>query len=267
MVIFMATSEDDIRKAVSLLLDQYGSLETSEVKKLLETVMVFDEDDLTISNTRNETLIKQRIGNVVSHQVPDTQTYYNRYQIDKSTKPAIWSSLSGLKTNGTLETMSQQELNEIKDIRAQFVPKKLNWTALNDGRDILGLLGEKFAYRYETNRVMQFAQDDLDRIIHLSEEQGDGAGFDILSVNSGGNSRYIEVKTTKGNIDTPFYMTENERKFFELHKDRDDSFIYRVYNFNSDNSTGDVEIISAYKLFSSYKFNPVTYKVEKNSSY
>ncbi|EFQ58064.1 hypothetical protein HMPREF9176_2295 [Streptococcus downei F0415] len=64
----MATSESDIRKGVSVLLNQYGTLTTNDVKKLLETVIPFDDDDNEPSNTRNEPKIMQRIGNVVSHQ-------------------------------------------------------------------------------------------------------------------------------------------------------------------------------------------------------
>lgn len=63
----MATSESDIRKAVSVLLNQYGTLNTTDVKKLLETVIPFDEDDKESSVTRTEPLIMQRIGNIVSH--------------------------------------------------------------------------------------------------------------------------------------------------------------------------------------------------------
>lgn len=37
----MATTESDIKKAVVLLLNRYGSLTTGEVKDLLNTVMPF----------------------------------------------------------------------------------------------------------------------------------------------------------------------------------------------------------------------------------
>ena len=43
----------------------------------------------------------------------------------------------------------------------------------------------------------------------ISKEQGDGAGFDILSRNANGTDRYIEVKTTKLGELTPIYMTRN----------------------------------------------------------
>lgn len=262
----MATSEDEIRNGVILLINQYGTLTTKEIKKLLGSVMIFDDDDLQPGTSRSaEPLINQRIGNIVSHQ-KDTliQSYYDAYQIDKTSGHAIWTALSGLKSGGTLAKISQNEINNRKDVRSKFIPKKIDWQSLNGGHDELGLDGEKFAMRFETNRVLSFAMDDVSRIVHLSQSQGDGAGFDILSLNDDGTDRYIEVKTTKGNLDLPFYMTENEKKFFELHQDKDDLFIYRVYNFDSSSQTGEVEIISADDLLDNFVFDPTTYRVSRN---
>lgn len=70
------------------------------------------------------------------------------------------------------------------------------------------------------------------------------------------------MKTTKGSLDTPFYMTENERAYFKLHENEGDLFIYRVYNFDGIN--GKIEIIPASKLFTDYQFDPISYKVTKN---
>ncbi|MFL4497688.1 DUF3883 domain-containing protein [Weissella sp. MSCH1] len=260
----MATTEDEIRKGVSLLLEQYGTLTTSEVKQLLGTVMLFDEDDeQEMSNSRNEPSIKQRIGNIVSHQKEKVQTYFDFYQIDKRDGIAKWSILTGLNTQGTLRPINDEELQEKQNIKSRFSTRKIDWSSLNDSRDIIGQAGEEFALRYETNRVLQFAMDDTNRIIHLSLAQGDGAGFDILSLNNNGSVRYIEVKTTKSNLDTPFYMTQNEKLFFELHKDQDDLYIYRVYNFDPENNQGSIEVISAKDLLSNYNFDAVTYKVSK----
>ena len=124
-------------------------------------------------------------------------------------------------------------------------------------------MGEDYVIRYETNRLLEFAELDTDRIVHLSDEQGDGAGFDVISLNEDGTERFIEVKTTKGSLDTPFYMTENERAYFELHKNEGDLFIYRVYNFDEINKTGKIEVIPADKLFTDYNFDPISYKVTK----
>jgi len=64
----MAHTEAQIRRAIKPLLTVYGELNTSEVKRLLHTVLVFDAEDNIKSKTRKETLIIQRIGNIVAHQ-------------------------------------------------------------------------------------------------------------------------------------------------------------------------------------------------------
>ncbi len=259
----MATSESDIRKAVSLLLRQYGSLTTSEVKSLLNTVMPFDNDDMQPSKTRAEPLITQRIGNVVSHQKEGTRIYDETYIIDKTVKPATWSILVGLQSQNTIDRIPDEEVQRRKAIRRSFKPQKIDWQALNHRRTELGRLGEEFVMRYETNNVFQFAPNDLDRVIHLSEEQGDGAGFDIMSINYDGTDRYIEVKTTQGSADTPFYMTENERAYFEINRFENSSFIYRVFDFDVNTRMGRVIVISAEELFSTYSFDPISYKVSR----
>lgn len=257
----MATSESDIRKAVSLLLRQHGSLTTSEVKKLLNTVMPFDNDDLKMSKTRSEPLITQRIGNVVSHQKDDICTYDNTYIIDKTMKPATWSILIGLQSKDTLHRISNEEVQKRKVRRRTFKPQKIDWNELNHRRTELGRLGEEFVIRYETNAVLSFAPDDLERIVHLSEEQGDGAGFDIVSLNIDGSDKFIEVKTTASGEKTPFYMTENERAFFEINKNEGNLFVYRVFDFDKSTREGKIKIITAQELLDQYNFNPISYKV------
>lgn len=264
----MATSESDIRNGVILLLKKHGSLTTSEVKKLLHTVMVFDDDDVQTSisvegSRKEEQLIKQRIGNVVSHQEEAIRDYHDAYRIDKTSGYAVWSILTGLQSKKTLNVISEKEVQRRKSRIKAFKPRKINWEEVNHHRTKLGFLGEKFIISYETKKVLDFAAHDLGRIIHLSKEQGDGAGFDIISLNHDGSDKYIEVKTTQGGADTPFYMTENERAYFELNKDEDNLFIYRVFNFDIDKREGEVRVIPAKELFSQYGFDPISYKVSR----
>jgi hypothetical protein len=64
----------------------------------------------------------------------------------------------------------------------------------------------------------------------VSQEDGDGAGFDILSFDNNGRERLLEVKTTNGHQLTPFYLSENERS---LSVERPDDFrIVRLYDFS-----------------------------------
>jgi hypothetical protein len=46
----------------------------------------------------------------------------------------------------------------------------------------------------------------------MAAEDGDGAGYDILSFDPSGKERLIEVKTTNGAAKTPFFLTRNEHE-------------------------------------------------------
>lgn len=225
--------------------------------------MPFDADDKRMSKTRSEMLITQRIGNVVSHQEDGIATYDNTYIIDKTVKPAVWSILVGLQSKKTLHKIPENEVEKRKAKRRTFKPKKIDWEALSQHRSEIGRLGEEFVLRYETNEVFEFAPSDLERVIHLSEEQGDGAGFDIISIDENGNDKFIEVKTTQNGVDTPFYMTENEREYFRINQNENNLFVYRVYDFDKTLSipTGKIQVISAKELFTHYSFDPISYKV------
>ena len=44
----------------------------------------------------------------------------------------------------------------------------------------------------------------------VTAEEGDGAGYDVLSFNTTGRERLLEVKTTNGSARTPFFLARNE---------------------------------------------------------
>jgi hypothetical protein len=94
----------------------------------------------------------------------------------------------------------------------------------------LGKAGEALIVDFERRRLAEAERRDLSsKVRWVAQEDGDGAGYDILSFDRTGRERLIEVKTTCGTRTTPFFLTENERSFSE---DRPDAFrIYRVYEF------------------------------------
>jgi hypothetical protein len=64
----------------------------------------------------------------------------------------------------------------------------------------------------ERHRLTAFGRGDLARkLAWVSQDIGDGLGYDIESFADDGSAIFIEVKTTKGPIDTPFFLRENER--------------------------------------------------------
>ncbi|WP_244444327.1 DUF3883 domain-containing protein [Lutibaculum baratangense] len=66
----------------------------------------------------------------------------------------------------------------------------------------------------------------------MSEEDGDGAGYDIASFALEGRPRLIEVKTTNGWERTPFHITRNELAVAE--ERRSEWRLFRLWNFSRD---------------------------------
>lgn len=96
----------------------------------------------------------------------------------------------------------------------------------------LGRDGEELVFHHERLRLQQLDRPDLAKKIRwISEELGDGAGYDILSFDPSGKERLLEVKTTVGADVTPFYITRNE---LSLATERPDAFrLCRVFDFSA----------------------------------
>jgi hypothetical protein len=76
----------------------------------------------------------------------------------------------------------------------------------------LGKSGEERVFFSERTRLKVEGREDLAKKVRwVSEEDGDGAGYDILSYTAAGAKRLLEIKTTVGSQTTPFYLSENER--------------------------------------------------------
>lgn len=111
-----------------------------------------------------------------------------------------------------------------------YRPIKTNFLEKEQNNRNLGEQGEGLIVEFEKWRLIKAGKESLaDKIKWVSKDLGDGTGFDILSKNSNGTDRYIEVKTTKLTKETPIYLSRNEWKFAQS-KERD-FFLYRIFNF------------------------------------
>jgi hypothetical protein len=97
-----------------------------------------------------------------------------------------------------------------------------------DNRD-LGIKGEALVFDYERHLLRGLGKENLaDKVEWVSKDQGDGLGFDILSKNLNGTDKYLEVKTTKLNKESPFFFSSNEYNFS---KEKGKNFhLYRVFD-------------------------------------
>ena len=85
----------------------------------------------------------------------------------------------------------------------------------------LGLAGEAFVVQFEHWRLAQMGKQRLaDRVEHVSVSKGDGLGYDVLSFESDGKERLIEVKTTTFGRDTPFFVSRGELALSQGAKDQ-----------------------------------------------
>ena len=96
----------------------------------------------------------------------------------------------------------------------------------------LGNAGELFVLNYERARLVRAGCYALaGKIEHTAKVRGDYEGYDVLSYDTSGAERLIEVKTTKYGSNTPFYVTRNEVAVSE--KRAAQYQVYRLFAFSS----------------------------------
>ncbi len=137
--------------------------------------------------------------------------------------------------------------NGIKDISIEVVsaplsqqnhdslfltPSKIDMIEREIRNKYLGLCGELFILKSEIEFLKSNGKNDLAaKVQHVSVEIGDGLGYDILSYDLLGKEKKIEVKTTRGEISRPFYLTRNELEVSS--RDPQTYYLYRVFDFDS----------------------------------
>ena len=78
----------------------------------------------------------------------------------------------------------------------------------------LGLLGEKYIFERERDRLISVGREDLADLVRMVSFETNST-YDILSFNRDGTEQHIEVKTTSRTRDNDdgFWLSENERLF------------------------------------------------------
>lgn len=135
-----------------------------------------------------------------------------------------------------LETIDLEEIyfshREQNDVSSH--QKILDYLQLEKTRQDIGEKGEQYVYEQERHRLLKsnskYAND-----VSREPAKDPKNGYDILSFTEGGEKIYIEVKSTKGNADEPFFMTANEREKAKRVKKNGNIYqIHRVYNVEGD---------------------------------
>ena len=125
----------------------------------------------------------------------------------------------------------------------------------------LGKAGELLVIDYEREMLLSFGRQDLaKKIEHVSEEEGDGAGYDIKSFNPDGSVKYIEVKTTRGSASTPFFITYTELEYSKRYSN--EYYLYRVFEYDSEVNAGKVYIIQG-RINQSFNLFPTVFRASR----
>lgn len=133
----------------------------------------------------------------------------------------------------------------------------VDWAKIEQRNRELGLLGEKAVIEHEKKQLLEHGRPELADSIQHTALVNTAAGYDIKSFDPiTGLEKYIEVKTTTGNKNTPFFISPNEINI-SIAKDKQ-YWVYRLYNFRS---TSEVEFYKVTgDMSSALHLTPDSYK-------
>lgn len=110
------------------------------------------------------------------------------------------------------------------------IARKFDVAGRDERNRALGRAGEERVLVHELTVLRSAGRDDLaSKVRWVSEEDGDGAGYDIASFAPDGRARLIEVKTTNGWERTPFHISRNELAVAE--ERHTEWRLFRLWNF------------------------------------
>lgn len=120
--------------------------------------------------------------------------------------------------------------------------KSPNYLAQHANNTSLGLLGEELVLAQEIKALVDANRQDLaDKVIHVSVVEGDGAGYDIRSYTHDGAMKFVEVKSTKGSVSSPFFISPNEVEFSR--KNPENYYLYRLFDLDVSSKSAKVYVI------------------------
>jgi hypothetical protein len=156
-------------------------------------------------------------------------TWHDRMPIPR---PVIGLQEAATIWIGTAPTLSNQPPPQELE-QTLRIARKFDVAGRDERNRTLGRAGEERVLAHEVATLRSAGRDDLARKVRwVSQEDGDGAGYDIASFSLDGRPRLIEVKTTNGWERTPFLITRNELAVAD--ERRSEWCLFRLWNFSRD---------------------------------
>jgi hypothetical protein len=130
---------------------------------------------------------------------------------------------------------ARQEEKLYRGVRDHAAPAPMptNYLLKEARNASLGAAGEQFVLNFERARLLAGNRERLaTQIEHVSQTRGDHEGFDVLSFETDGRERLIEVKTTAFGPMTPFFVSANQVQ--QSLQRQQHYHVYRVFKFRKD---------------------------------
>ena len=143
-------------------------------------------------------------------------------------KPTSISDILAILVEPPTPAKKKETLYEKPSVRR--VSPKRNYLEQEARNQSLGRAGEELVMEFEHQRLWRAGHKSLaERIEHVAAK-ADGHGFDILSFETDGRERLVEVKTTRFGLMTPFFASKNE---VEVSDERSAEYhVYRLFDFS-----------------------------------
>jgi hypothetical protein len=136
--------------------------------------------------------------------------------------------LLAIQVNAPSSDLGESRLYERADVQRPDLAR--NYLEIEARNRSLGRAGEHLILKFEHERLWRAGKRTLaDRIQHVSHTVGDHLGYDILSFETTGEERLVEVKTTRFGAMTPFFASRNEVSVSETRGL--DYHLYRLFGF------------------------------------
>lgn len=149
-------------------------------------------------------------------------------------RPVVVPAVEDILRILTDPPITKPSIPRLREEPTRFIKRSpVNYLEREARNQMLGLAGEEFILNFERALLISKGKEILAaKIEHVSKKYGDAEGYDILSFETNGVERLIEVKTTKYGAYAPFFVTQNELQVSQ--KNSDKYHLYRVYAFRDD---------------------------------
>lgn len=237
------------------IIEEFGEMTMSELIAELTERMKPNGHDNKILSGRKDTYFSQKVRNLRSHSNP---IFFDNVVFDEKGGKYISKEYLKIKSQVSKEDYVEKLANR-KEKVLTFYARKLDYEKINKEKQEIGNKGELFVLKDQRKKVKQLDTELASKVRHVSKLDGDGTGYDIRSFNDEKEINYIEVKTTKGKKEIPFYMSVTEYAFYELH--RESYVIARVYNFDVNKGKGEIEYVKGSDFETTFEKEISAYKL------